>query len=105
MTDRDLLENAAKATGIEFTIWHDKPAQVINYGNHLRETRFWNPLQSDGDALRLAVKLGIQIDPRSPETRVFGPVGDVVTQYHKPDPYAATRLAIVIAASEIGRNT
>lgn len=57
MTDIELLELAAKAAGIEYTTWHQKPAQIINHGNHLRETKLWNPLTDDGDAFRLMVWL------------------------------------------------
>ena len=54
MTDRDLIEAAAKASGISL-MWSSKaginPRRVEN-GNT------WLPLEDDGDALRLAVKLG-----------------------------------------------
>lgn len=101
MTDREMLELAAKAAGIEFTIWHDKPAQVINYGNHLRETRFWNPLTDDGDALQLAVKLNITVHPGF----AYTPTGKLINYRDHANRIAATRRAIVRAASEIGRNT
>lgn len=61
MTDRELLEAAAKAAGIDLTgaTWHgtivfDAP-----------RTPNWNPLTSDGDALRLAVSLGMNIDTQA----------------------------------------
>ena len=85
MTDRELLDAAAKAAGIELT-GSDRAAWVngSSYG--------WNPLTDDGDALRLAVKLRL----------------DVAWYERNPleldvDPYAATRRAIVRAAAEIGR--
>jgi len=95
MTDRELLELAAKAAGIDFTVWHNRPAQNISYGKHLTTTQFWNPLTDDGDALRLAVKLSLLC------------VDDVqyapVNVWEGQDPYAATRRAIVRAAAEIGK--
>ena len=48
MTDRELLEAAAKAAG--YVHYHP--------GDGFYQT--WNPLTDDGDALRLAVKLGLQ---------------------------------------------
>lgn len=45
MENRELLILAAKAAG---------------YGNE-EGSGYWNPLMDDGDALRLAVKLGIQV--------------------------------------------
>ena len=88
MTDRELLELAAKAAGIEelrnelmqffgVKVWAKK-------GN---ATYTWNPLTDDGDALRLAHKLGLLSDvPVWPRT------------------LEETRRAIVRAAAEIGRN-
>lgn len=49
------------------------------------------------------VALGIRIDPRDPETRAFGSVGEMVAEYHKPNAYAATREAIFRVAVETGR--
>lgn len=100
MTDRELLEDAAKAAGYRLE-WHIPKAGSDE--PHI-EGIDWDPLTDDGDAFRLAVKLGIQIDPRAPETRVFAPVGERVDEYHKPDPLAATRRAIVRAAAEIARS-
>lgn len=63
----------------------------------------WSPRHDDGDAFRLMVALGIRIDPRDPETRAFGSVGEMVAEYHKPNAYAATREAIFRVAVETGR--
>ena len=101
MTDRELLELAAKAAGI-FDLRFD--AKGTAYRNvHIE----WHPLQSDGDALRLAVKLGITVYP--PETTEDHATATYLPNgwFHEPqgaDPHAATRRAIVRAAAEIGRN-
>ena len=88
MTDKELLELAAKAAGymrIEYT--------------------FWDPLTDDGDALRLAVKLQTPILVSNEIARcVFGSgIRASCTEPVGNDPYAATRRAIVRAAAEIGR--
>jgi hypothetical protein len=88
MTDRELLELAAKACGFELldcTCKKERKNSVT--GKH------WNPMNDDGDALRLAVKLGIDIAKAQ------------VDYWDKDstDPYAATRRAIVMAAAEIGK--
>ncbi len=57
MTDRDLLEAAARAAGLV------DPRPAMGCGIVHGRGRYWNPLQDDGDALRLAVKLGIQVTP------------------------------------------
>ena len=94
MNDDELLERAAKAAGIKYTTWHHKPAQVISYGNYLRETRFWDPLTDDGDAFRLAVKLHVPVEA------VIAFVAQRETDW-ETDPYAATRRAIVRAAATL----
>ena len=100
MTDRELLELASKACGLE--------------GAKMRiEFNQWNPLTDDGDALRLAVKLHMMLDfikdgvwfERYKQNHVVA-VGDGESHYEsiEHDPLAATRRAITRAAAEIGRN-
>ena len=101
MTDRELLELAAKAAGVDGN-WHEG-AKIFWTGS-----KGWNPLDNDGDALRLAVKLGMVV--RQPCKGVVTAYSDTPkfmatppTEYIEPDPYTATRRAIVRAAAEIGR--
>ena len=88
MTDRELLELAAKAAGIE------------RDGEHWSD--WWNPLHSDGDALRLAVKLKMTLDilPWRAEASAegFGMVEPITNN----NADVATRRAIVRAAAAIG---
>jgi len=102
MTDKELLELAAKAAGIEGKI---REIQVT----YTTETRIgigknrWNPLESDADALRLAVKLNLKVMIRLLGAGVCSQDGKVNVSDYGEDPYAATRSAIVRAAAEIGR--
>jgi hypothetical protein len=102
MTDRELLELAAKAAGlIVITDAKDRGLWIAGLEDE------WNPLTDDGDAFRLTVKLGIKFSIKNGATwleRVIGP-GQVQWDYeqHDGDPYAATRRAIVRAAAEIGK--
>ena len=94
--DRELLELAAKAAGIE-----------INWFKWERLTHQWNPLVDDGDALRLAVKLRIRFDRHTVHPFVAAFCNDVAGRFEEPDngdPYAATRRAITRAAAEIGKS-
>jgi hypothetical protein len=95
MTDRELLELAAKAAGIEvFTGEHDD-------GLHDVDGFAWNPLTNDGDALRLAVRTGMDIHCGGEFAKFVG-VGEPPRQTmepRRPDEYAATRRAIVRAAA------
>ena len=56
-SDRELLELAAKARG---GIEVDEDFGLIDPEKYTA-TQAWNPLTDDGDALRLAVKLGLTI--------------------------------------------
>jgi hypothetical protein len=60
MTDRELLEAAAKAAGVEYR--PEGGYRVTGHGaTGMPLLEKWNPLTDDGDALRLAVKLKFQI--------------------------------------------
>ncbi len=90
MSDRQLLEDAARAAG---------------YNDALALNPYWNPLTDDGDALRLAVKLNLEIVQFRTTVRVSNLelVGDDCHEEKEPDPYAATRRAITRAAAELWR--
>ena len=100
MTDRELLEKAAKAAG-----WSARQS-AFRANNFVVEFEpdswtAWNPLTDDGDALRLAVKLGLVVAAHKNYAIVSLPYeGEALC--HVPiakDPYAATRRAIVRAAA------
>lgn len=98
MSDRELLEAAAKAAGLPFE-WRPWPA-VRDMGRGWVE---WNPLTDDGDALRLAVKLGITVDMHLERVRAYADeMPRTAEEFFGADPYAATRLAITRAAAAIG---
>ena len=96
MNNRELLERAAKAAGINIE-W-----QPCGWAHDNETGCEWNPLTDDGDALRLAVKLGLAIYPAGNGTGC-APEGQETGHYvkHDPDPYAATRRAIVRAAAAL----
>lgn len=113
MSNKELLELAAKAAGIELFMpthngaWLDNTAGVR-----------WNPLTDDGDALRLAVKLGLGISTminavKAGECLGFDGDGNLDETFmacekfndHDGDRFSATRLAITRAAAEIGMMT
>ena len=118
MSDLELLELAAKASGIEYDAEKSKPHPVhqnlwglwliYHRETHQFDPRYWNPLREDGDALRLAVKLRLQITPGTyvhHETSVFRS-GAAETHESTTMNYGieeATRRAIVRAAAEIGK--
>lgn len=121
MTDRELLELAAKAAGIDgdyvtdfgsgdyYYQWNQCG---ILYELHLGGLYVWNPLTDDGDALRLAVKLNMSLlldahhdgcvlaqwDNHKIETESIW-----FHENSEKDANAATRRAIVRAAAEIGK--
>ena len=108
-SDRELLELAAKAAGIEgeikktFCGW---PC-VMRKNGHA-----WQPMHDDGDALRLAVDLDLAIVPYPiynkqkhsvlvQKKNLDEPRFEKM-ELHGDDPRAATRRAIVRAAASIG---
>lgn len=92
MTDRELLEKAAKAAGIPYDALPHSSSTWVK----------WNPLTDDGDALRLAVKLRIDIVHFSDLVRADVNGLEDCHEQNGIDPYAATRRAIVRAAATIG---
>lgn len=103
MTDQELLELAAKAfddDGIEFQSGH----YVKFLGQHEDMVpcyRVWNPLTDDGDALRLAVKLEMEINCMElSQFQITTYDGNGNATYTDD---SCVRRAIVRAAAEIGK--
>lgn len=112
MNDRELLEMAAKAAGARICGWviNDPGCPRVTWTTFADEpSQAWNPLTDDGDALRLSIDLGIYPVRVGLCAEVFlnRPPHIVSWSHREPyngDPYAATRRAIVRAASEIGNS-
>jgi len=102
MTDKELIELAAKGAGYPISdgyselmggkLWWVYLQGSGDPPNDSAWYEIWNPLEDDGDALRLAVKI------KWIPSRV-----EVVGLSMNEDPYAAARRAIVRAAAEIGK--
>ena len=122
MSDRELLELAAKAAGTKIyestdgTI-QNRPVWVFKAGGGMGTMPYeerWNPLRDDSQALRLAVKLRLTVEQwfwgqealvyDFRESTIHEGLGVSVHEPYGTDPLAATRRAIVRAAAEIGRN-
>jgi hypothetical protein len=99
MTNKELLELAAKAAGIDIS-----DATFDGWGDVIQSE--WNPLTDDGDALRLSVKLGIHIGYDFSDcigvTQAAQTLQLIIDEPWGSDGFAATRLAIVKAAAAIG---
>jgi hypothetical protein len=95
MTDRELLEAAAKAAGQERSAGGD-------LWSNARGT-LWNPLTDDGDALRLAVKLHLHLnlEPYGASARQQGKNWSGCESRLHGGLEAATRRAIVRAAAAL----
>jgi len=116
MTDQEMMELAALAAGLELlrdedgSIVYDKLMGVLPIGDENIDTEWWNPKDDDGDALRLAVKLRIGvICYGATVVTIFdlpgelGPVKSRRTHHVEGDEAAATRLAVLRAAAEMGK--
>ena len=110
MTDKELLEYAAKAAGVK---WVDETfpyeefgRMMVDFGNGNFE---WNPLDNNDHAFWLAIKLRLMISWHEPrDLRVIwwregtrNEVRETWTEAH--DSCACSRRAIVRAAAEIGK--
>lgn len=108
MEDKQMLELAAKAAGIRLEWVFDQPKEVVIHwsGNPEDggETRDWdwNPLDNDGDALRLAVECGINIFVY-PDEIAAAPSQTGTVEKIGACKFKTCRRAIVRAAAEIGR--
>ena len=107
-SDRELLELAARAICLKPHI-----SQSAMPGILMDDQTFWSPLEDDGDALRLAVKLNLDIRVGTLDgyiiVSVFGNYDNSPPLVEEAfDDYQgglfATRRAIVRAAAEIGRS-
>lgn len=96
-TDRELLELAAKAAGYRLE-WDGSPDKWQPMYYEGKTYHQFDPLTDDGDALRLAVKLGLFTVP---EFFHFRSLERFAGQ--DSDEYTATRRAIVRAAAAIGK--
>ena len=116
MTDRELLEWAAKVAGFDGLFWSERDdtfyaGELYDEEAESNADAIWNPLYDDGDALRLAVRMGLLVYVmadagftaiRLPDEHIGGKYDEV--EMHGADPYAATRRAIVRAAAAIGQS-
>ena len=110
MTDHELLELAAKAAGFRRDFqWNCRflpsAGGSVLCGNSWTK---WNPLEDDGDALRLAEKLGLTICMNGTKSvSAFDEYNKNVfaTEYtaHAGSRIQATRRAIVRVAAEVGK--
>ena len=106
MTDRELLEMAAKAAGIPVEWDGDgfvRPVPFKGFTNY----EPWNPLTDDGDAFRLATNIDMSVEISDHEESTYAYAGSVPRVYAmenwREDKQKATRRAIVLAAAEIGK--
>ena len=105
MTDKELIELAAKAIGVcDHGEWFDSDdGQYFVVGSKL-----FDPLNDDGDALRLAVSLGLIVDIDTEEhyTEIeftSNYEDKSASEGHGFDATEATRRAITRAAAQIGK--
>ena len=107
-SDRELLELAAKAAGYDVSSDGEGGLTIPVRRGVCRD---WDPLTDGGDAMRLAVELGLVVCVmRSagftgiylPACSIGGKYDEV--QHHGNNANAATRRAIVSAAATIGEN-
>ena len=101
--DRELLVLAAKAIGQQISF---RPSGMCIIDRAHSKGPAWNPLTDDGDAQRLAVKLGLLVDFQSRSAMPCDKQGkdsDWCGGEYNEDANADCRRAITRAAAEIGK--
>ena len=113
MNDLELLEAAAKVACVRYDPAASKPHPTsgpfwglwLVFDDEPSEyaPRYWQPLTDDGDALRLSVKLGLDVSHNSFWNVIADhhtlPRRKTIVMAHGADPCKATRRAIVLAAA------
>lgn len=116
-TDMELLKFAAKAAGINYRCISPvhapgfDPQRTLILVDKGVITGFWIPLDDDGDALRLAATLKLDVIFYKEDVEAYRENGQFSTYFayatvkysSYPDTVSATRRAIVRAAAEIGK--
>lgn len=103
MTDKELLELAAKAAGInhvKYTNDYDGSCGLMMVGDNGIHTTLWSPLADNGDSFRLAVMLHM-FDGGLFERFVILRLEETRLNPNRSD-YEITRRAIVRAAAKVG---
>lgn len=100
--DMRLLEKAAASAGYKAARWNDDQTAILLDG----EQEPWNPLADDGAAMRLAVRVNLELCIASPITyarmAMQEGISAPISEFHGADAMAATRRAIVRAAAKMG---
>lgn len=114
MTDREMLELAAKAAEWQLCGYSwigenedDDECEILESAfvkTHPEQelATKWNPLTDDGDALRLAVKLHMQVSVTTESCRAET-LPCLGVRVNDSDENLATRRAVVMAAAAVGR--
>lgn len=114
MTDREMLELAAKAAGYKWRGFSAFGKPLLDEDPktsppRLRVPTEWNPLTDDGDAMRLAAALKIDLDWQStkpmghPWVEAYRSESDEGGYFCASEPEKNYRRAITRVAAEIGK--
>jgi hypothetical protein len=102
MNDRDLLEAAAMAAGLTGDWWEKYPGQwwLCGRGAGEKPPTVWSPLEDDGNALRLAADLQMDVFVRAEWVEAVAPMGaPQKVRYGLDGRQQAVRRAITCAAA------
>lgn len=104
MTDRELLELAAKAVG-NGAQWDCPERGMMVLTPDGNDTMTWNPLASDCDAMQLAIDLCFHMRADGGRSQIDRCMSEAALNSERQGAarLAAMRRAIVRAAAEIGR--
>jgi hypothetical protein len=108
---REMLELAALAAGVNNHQWvgFGLQEQIVHGVPHCgTEGHIWAPQDDDGDSFRLAVVLGLDVSQGKRQDDTPVAYAETATyracENHGNDPLAATRMAVLRCAAEIGKS-
>ena len=103
MTNLEMLGFAAVSIN-RTVVYKTDPITGVDYCRFVSCADRWDPLQNDGDALRLAVALRFRVDHlyQGGQCVMVGNGDTWALEFYNGDAVTATRLAIVRAAALLG---
>ena len=108
MDTQEMLEIASKAAGLDLARWdEDRGVMIYPFRSSLTNGHEWNPREDDGDALRLAAHLRIDLEFNESIKTVLACAPGMpgcAEEWQQENRSTAVRLAITRAAVEIGRS-
>ena len=107
MTDKELLEKAARACGLDGKYHPGMESFALPRGTVFDDVKYWNPLTNSGDCAEMNAALRIGTIWHDEYINAWPPSGEIKLprayfKDHNNDPLAAWRYASTVVAGMMG---